>query len=103
VATAAAKTSTTMPEEAVVILVDKEAMVPGCNSSLLAAMDVLGVVVVAAEEVAVAGCNSSFLVAIDVKITIFGDEEAEAEVEAEAEGGIIRPITITAGERGGGV
>ncbi len=98
-ATAAAKTSTTMPEEAVVVLVAKEATVPGCDSSLLAAMDVSGVVVVAAKEVGVAGCNFPLLAAINVKITIFLDKEAEAEVEAEAEGGILRPIM--AGERGG--
>jgi hypothetical protein len=99
VATVAAKTSTTMPEEAVVVLVAKEATVPGCDSSLLAAMDILGMVVMAVEEVGVAGCDSSLLAVINVKITIFLNKEAEAEVEAEAEDGILRPIM--AGERGG--
>jgi hypothetical protein len=95
---AVAKTSTIMPEEAVVVLVAKEAAVPGCDSSLLAAMDISGMVVVAAEEVRVAGCNSSLLAVRDIKITIFLDKEAEVEVEVEAEGGILHPIT--AGERG---
>jgi hypothetical protein len=57
-----------------VVLVAKEAAVPCCDSSPLAAMDLSGVVVMAAKEVGVAGCDSSLLVAIDIKITIFLDK-----------------------------